>query len=94
MAVELNIACPFCGGDMTIGYDAGEPAVMYYANGDGYPGSPAGIDEIVELCELECAESVFINQDVYNKHLIETVSSKLDGMRDDYPEPDYDGYDD
>ncbi len=79
---------------MTVAVDPGQKACgPSYASG-GEPGYPPSLDEVVEMCELECDESPFIKQDVYRKAVEEAMFSKFDDMRDDYPEPDYDGYDD
>lgn len=52
----LHVLCPVCDEaevDLKVTVDPGEPMVMYYRDGSGHPGSPAGIQEIVSS-EYNC----------------------------------------
>lgn len=61
--MSVVVECPICGAEIRCSIDPGEPMVMYYADGSGHPGSPAGLDEIDPDCE--CADSPLVKHDKY-----------------------------
>lgn len=50
-SADVTVDCPLCGEPLACWIDPGEPMVMYYADGSGYPGSPAGLDDYEPSCE-------------------------------------------
>jgi hypothetical protein len=46
--------CPDCGeGELDVVIHPGEPAVMYYPDGSGYPGAPAETEIVGQTCDCE-----------------------------------------
>jgi hypothetical protein len=80
----VTITCPVCGlGELEVAIDPGEPMVMYYPDGSGYPGSPAGPEEIISST-CECSESSLVDQSKFWDAVCDSAMSTPP------PEPDHD----
>lgn len=80
---DAIVDCPLCGASVSCWIDPGEPMVMYYRDGSGYPGSPAGLDDFEAECG--CYDSVLVNTDKYREAIEERAMNAAGG---DYAGPD------
>jgi len=84
--MKVHLDCPVCGSELEVGVTPGEPAVMYYRDGSGYPGSGP---EVELFHECLCFSNDFVDTDKLYEHVAERAIERAQGDGwDSYDGPD------